>query len=603
MAYYAALVSLKLTIKRLSKSPKVSFLSLRQKILEFAYKEVSSLQQVLQRLEQKLLKNSTREEVIALTGQIRDAACELEDSLEFHVSDQFFSQSESLGGGCPVMLSPDTEEIKQRINYIKEMVENLEKTIQELRNPLPEEDSVTSPSIHFGGEESKMVGFSYPFDDIKFLLAQNYRNQKLKVFSIYGMAGIGKSKVAKEIYKDQLDFKHFECCAWLSKGPEHQLKKVLLHDKLHKEGDEILVEELYTSLSRRKYLIVVDDIWSKQDWDKLRSSLPENNNGSRVCLTTRLEEVAKYAATFCCRFKMQFLDKEKSWDLLQQKVFGEECYCPFQLEKAGRKIAQKCEGLPLTIVTVANILSKSVKTPEYWDKVAEKKNSVFDDAYEQMSKVLFSSYKYLTQHLKAAFLYTGVFPPSSEIRASKLIRLWIAEGFLDQFTWMEGVYYKFLRNLVSSNVVLIAQKGSYNKIKTWKLNSAFRYLCVREARKEKFFHVLETYPNSFNESVEIHQRFCILNNILLGMEEVHNLMKSITTARSLLCTGPEHHYPVPLFTDLKLLRVLDALTIRFYKFPGQVLKLIHLRYLALTYSGNVPTSISKLWNLQFLIVR
>ncbi|PIN27060.1 hypothetical protein CDL12_00158 [Handroanthus impetiginosus] len=158
MAYYAALVSLKLTIKRLLESPKVSFLSPCPKILEFAYKEVSSLQQVLQRLEQKLLKNSTREEVNALTEQIRDAACKLEDSLEFHVSDQFFSQSESLGGGCPVILSPDTEEVKLRINYITETMENLDKTIQELRNPLPEEDGVFSPSIHFGREKSKLVG-------------------------------------------------------------------------------------------------------------------------------------------------------------------------------------------------------------------------------------------------------------------------------------------------------------------------------------------------------------------------------------------------------------------------------------------------------------
>ncbi|PIN01468.1 hypothetical protein CDL12_26024 [Handroanthus impetiginosus] len=104
MAYYAALVSLKLTIKRLLESPNVSFLSPCQEILEYAYKQVGSLQQVLDGLEEQLLKNSTREEVIALTGQIRDAACKLEDSLEFHVSDQFFSQSESLGWGCPPVI-------------------------------------------------------------------------------------------------------------------------------------------------------------------------------------------------------------------------------------------------------------------------------------------------------------------------------------------------------------------------------------------------------------------------------------------------------------------------------------------------------------------
>ncbi|PIM99347.1 hypothetical protein CDL12_28160 [Handroanthus impetiginosus] len=220
MAYYAALVSLKLTIKHLLESPNVSFLPPCQEILEYAYKEVGSLQQVLDRLEEQLLKNSTREEVVAMTGQIRDAACELEDSLLSHVSDQFFLQSESLEGGCPV--SPDKEEVKQRIYYIKEMMESLEKTIQELRNLLPEDDGIVSPSIHFGGEKSKMVGFSDQFHSIKNRLIGPHVNLKLTVISMLGMAGIGKSTVAKEIYKNQLDFKHFECCAWLTIGPEHQ---------------------------------------------------------------------------------------------------------------------------------------------------------------------------------------------------------------------------------------------------------------------------------------------------------------------------------------------------------------------------------------------
>ncbi|PIN16467.1 hypothetical protein CDL12_10879 [Handroanthus impetiginosus] len=161
---------------------------------------------------------------------------------------------------------------------------------------------------------------------------------------------------------------------------------------------------------------------------------------------------------------------------------------------------------------------------------------------------------------------------------------------------------ELLRDLVNSSVIRVEHR-LLDEIKSWSLYSPFWYLCAREARKEKLFHVLETYPNSFNESVESQRRFCILNNTLLGIKDVHNSIKSITTVHSLLCTGPEHCYPVPLFTGLKLLRVLDALAIRFYHFPDQVLKSIHLRYLALTYSGNVPASISRLWNLQYLIVR
>lgn len=47
--------------------------------------------------------------------------------------------------------------------------------------------------------------------------------------------------------------------------------------------------------------------------------------------------------------------------------------------------------------------------------------------------------------------------------------------------------------------------------------------------------------------------------------------------------------------------VLDALTVRFYEFPVQVLKLF-LRYFAMTLDAELSASISTLWNLEYLIV-
>ncbi|KAL0300070.1 UNVERIFIED_CONTAM: hypothetical protein Scaly_3060000 [Sesamum calycinum] len=54
---------------------------------------------------------------------------------------------------------------------------------------------------------------------------------------------------------------------------------------------------------------------------------------------------------------------------------------------------------------------------------------------------------------------------------------------------------------------------------------------------------------------------------------------------------------------VKFAEGIDALTIRFYCFPSEVVKLVQLKYLAFTYNGKLPASISKLWNLEYLIVR
>ncbi|XP_047955153.1 uncharacterized protein LOC125201186 isoform X4 [Salvia hispanica] len=86
-------------------------------------------------------------------------------------------------------------------------------------------------------------------------------------------------------------------------------------------------------------------------------------------------------------YEVWFLKEEESMDLLCEKVFGDEV-CPPQLHKSATKIAKLCEGLPLLIVTVTDIISKSGRNrnPTYWKDVAEKKNSVFTDAYNKISK-------------------------------------------------------------------------------------------------------------------------------------------------------------------------------------------------------------------------
>lgn len=99
----------------------------------------------------------------------------------------------------------------------------------------------------------------------------------------------------------------------------------------------------------------------------------------------------------------------------------------------GKKIAENCEGFPLMVVTIASHLSKAEKTPEYWEDIAKKGNSVFRDAYDEISEVLFPSYNYLPQHLKMHFLCLRVFPQDYEIPTSKLINMLIVEGFLEPY--------------------------------------------------------------------------------------------------------------------------------------------------------------------------
>lgn len=184
-----------------------------------------------------------------------------------------------------------------------------------------------------------------------------------------------------------------------------------------------------------------------------------------------------------------------------------------------------------------------------------------------MSKVLLPSYTYLPQHLKAYFLYFGILPENDVISHSKLINLWTSEGFLPtnlRFGTFEGFVDECLEELFSRNVVIIYVKIYHNVSPSGcytdkcHLHPSFLHLCVREAQKAKFLHVLNHYVEDAEKVLESQRRLCIHNNVLFAIKELCDSMSSVSTVRSLLCTGSYHQYPVPICSCWMLLQFVST---------------------------------------------
>ncbi|KAH6761496.1 hypothetical protein C2S52_018929 [Perilla frutescens var. hirtella] len=504
-----------------------------------------------------------------------------------------------------------------------------------------EDEDVTASMSRSSSLKAKMVGFSGVFEDVKkYLMEEEVMNH---MYTLFGMPGSGKTTLAEKFFEDPDVLRWFDHRVWVTVGRKYELNEIRRHilaqldlhideiipqggdDKEHKHFNRVLRwfdnKKIRKCLrGGKKYLFVLDNVWDAEVIDFFSTLLPAENKGQiRILLTTNQEKVAdktrlekkRYADRDLLHF-MEPLTEKESEDLLRMKVFGEEVEdFPPRLEKAAKKIAKNCKGLPLMIVTVADLLSSAKKNDdlEFWNEVAENRNSdLMMAAHNQIAKVLFPVYDCFPQSFKMFYLYMAAFPQDSEILTSKLINMLSAEGFLKPntlhnfFDWSSET----ISTIPSVIVFFFIKKTiNYKAIKTLRLNSSWCYLFNKESCKDKFLLLLNSGCLGALEQCLIGQRrLCLHANFVLNFKEVYSSVKCncAPTVRSLLCFGPYHPYSMPLDVGFKLLRVLDALKVRFYTFPVEIIELVLLQYLALTYNGELPISISKLFNLQFLII-
>ncbi|KAI4967090.1 hypothetical protein ZWY2020_031047 [Hordeum vulgare] len=177
-------------------------------------------------------------------------------------------------------------------------------------------------------EAAGLVGIDGPREELVSLLMDS--EKKLKVLSIVGFGGLGKTTLAKQVY-DEVGGQ-FNCKAFFSVSQRPDVK--ILLSGLQKElgmGDisqachlQGIIDCLREHLTNKRYFIVVDDLWDQQAWDIISCAFPQKSIGSRVMVTTRLEDVATKAcqSDCACIYRMTPLKEQDSRKLFLIEYLG-----------------------------------------------------------------------------------------------------------------------------------------------------------------------------------------------------------------------------------------------------------------------------------------
>ncbi|KAJ3708709.1 hypothetical protein LUZ61_012414 [Rhynchospora tenuis] len=398
-------------------------------------------------------KRNTNSAVKQWVNEVRDVAYRIEDAIDTFLVDIEDNRVRNSGVWSKLARLKKPLKVKNLVDEVKSIRSTLE-TIFQLRIQLGITDaSVSGPQLD--GElfrptrpsdvdDSEVVGLDRDKDQIiRQLLDTNISRRA--VLSIVGMGGLGKTTLAQKVYKsDKLEREgRFDCRIWLSISQNFDVQNLLreilfsVEPNMRKENPTIsqedLTRKLRESLYQRRYLIVLDDVWKIGLWESLRTALPDENNASRVLITTRILDVARAADGDLRPYELHHLNEDESLTLLFQKAnipIGEPgIQHRTDLNEVARQLTEKCSGLPLALIVLGSILSRRERTKNAWQRVHDTLDW-HDEMAKRCSEVLLLSYVDLSYYLKPCFLYFASFPEDYEISAKHVIRMWIAEGFI-----------------------------------------------------------------------------------------------------------------------------------------------------------------------------
>ncbi|KAF8406765.1 hypothetical protein HHK36_008857 [Tetracentron sinense] len=476
--------------------------------------------------------------------------------------------------------------------------------------PMPSTDDVLNHQVsHPVYDHTQVVGLEEDTQKIKDWLFE--ANHGLLAIGMVGMGGLGKTTTAQKVFYDRQVEDHFERRMWVSVSQTFNEEQIM-RSMLRTLGDASVGDDRAELLSKinqyllgKRYLIVMDDVWSLDNswWLRIYQGLPKGN-GSSIIITTRIEKVAqKMGVTEVRTHRPKFLSDDNSWLLFRNIAFaatGGDCVYP-ELEAIGKEIVEKCKGLPLAIRAVGGMmLCKSPYSSE-WRRIADNFRQELADNDNLVMASLQLSYDELPLYLKSCFLCFSIYPEDCTITKDQLVHWWIGEGFIPLRTGRLATEAgeDCFSGLTNRCLIEVVDKTYNGKVHTCKIHDMVRDLVIDIAKDD-----------AFSGSDDSSSRHLALRSDINGRHIKTNLklraLLSTTKAGEVnkVSSSIAHN-----FCECRYLRVLDLSKSIFKRhltgLLDQVGTLGHLTYLSLSNTHpliQVPHSLEKLSSLQILDV-
>ncbi|KAH7655624.1 P-loop containing nucleoside triphosphate hydrolase protein, partial [Dioscorea alata] len=307
---------------------------------------------------------------------------------------------------------------------------------------------------------SKIYGREKELEILKKLLKEPSASAdcNMNVIPIVGMGGVGKTTLMQHAFNDEEVGKCFDRKVWICVSDNFdewkifqdlmisltcidgvecdmpsmakKMKILPTWKKFDYEKNWGIVEYfLKKELQGKKFLLVLDDVWSPKLEELLKHLQPSQMMLAKIVITTRESKVLRKQDEKN-KIVLKGIEDHDYWEFFVNCAFSEaDANEHPSLQILGKQIVQKLKGSPLAAKTVGRLLEQNMSSEHWMDVLKSNLWELGTDA-DDIMPALALSYNHLPEHLQQCFIFCSTFPKDHKFEAADLIEMWIAQGYV-----------------------------------------------------------------------------------------------------------------------------------------------------------------------------
>ncbi|KAH9752912.1 AAA domain-containing protein [Citrus sinensis] len=426
------------------------------------------------------------------------------------------------------------------------------------------------------------------------------KDDKLNIIGVYGMGGVGKTTLVKQVARQVMEEKLFDkvVMAEVTQTPDHQeIQKKLASDLGIKfELNESIfdrADRLRERLKKEKrVLIILDNIWKKLEFEKV--GIPsrdvddkDKKDDQRRCtitLTSRSRDLLCIDMNSQKNFPIDALPRKEALQLFEEIVGDSTKISAFQ--STANEIVERCGGLPVALSTVANALK--TKELDFWkDALNQLRRSDAREIHGMQANVYTSiklSYDFLeSEEAKSLLRLCGLYSEGNVIQVSDLLRYGVGWDLFENVYTLEEArsrVHRLIDNLKSS--CLLLDGDAEDEVK---MHDVIHVVAVSIAAEKRMFNIpnVADMEKKMEETIRkdpIAISLPYRGDQVLPQRMLCPRLGLFLLHRKGLCSMQVSDH---IFEGTEGLKVLDLARIHFSSLPSSLGCLMNLQTLCLDY--------------------